>query len=111
MTTSAVTRSSAILRDTRRGLVAGVLAGLGRRIGVDPVVLRVAFVIAVVVSGGIVLLAYLVAWAALPAAEGGSAPMARFGRLARVRGDWRVAVGVGPLALSALLAFRGPGLW
>src|SRR5213078_5219928 len=38
-------------------------------------------------------------------------PMARFGRLARVRGDWRVAVGVALLALSALLAFRELGIW
>jgi signal transduction histidine kinase len=108
---SAAAGPSPLLRDTRRGLVAGVLAGLGRRIGVDPVVLRVAFVVAAVATGGLILLAYLVAWAALPAAEGGSAPVARFGRLARVRGDWRVAVGAGLLALSALLAFRELGIW
>jgi len=111
MTRMTAAGSSPILRDTQRGLVAGVLAGLGRRIGVDPVVLRVAFVITVIGTGGLVLLAYLVAWAALPAAEGGSAPMARFGRLARVRGDWRVAVGVALLTLSALLAFRELGIW
>jgi phage shock protein PspC (stress-responsive transcriptional regulator) len=101
---------SPLVRDTQRGLVAGVLAGLGRRIGVDPVILRVAFVVVVVATGGLILLAYLVAWAALPAAEGGSAPVARFG-LARVRGDWRVAVGAALLTLSALLAFRELGIW
>src|SRR3954454_9886661 len=98
-------------RDTRNGWVAGVLAGLGDRIGVDPLVLRIAFVIAAIATGGLLLLAYLIAWAALPAAEGGSAPVARFGRLPRVRGDWRVAVGAGLLTLSALLAFRQLGIW
>jgi len=97
-------------RDTRNGWVAGVLAGLGDRVGVDPLVLRIAFVIAAIATGGLLLLAYLVAWAALPAAEGGSAPVARFSRVARVRGDWRVAVGAGLLTLSALLAFRQLGI-
>jgi signal transduction histidine kinase/phage shock protein PspC (stress-responsive transcriptional regulator) len=91
--------------------VGGVLAGLAARMGVDPVVLRVAFVIAAVASGGLALLAYLVAWAALPGDRGGSGPLARLGRLARVRGDWRVAGGVGLLTLSALLAFRELGVW
>ena len=100
-----------LTRDTHHGWVAGVLAGIAERIGVDPIVLRVAAVIAVIATGGLLLLAYLVAWAALPAAEGGSAPMARFGRAAKIRGDWRVAVGAGLLTLSALLAFRQLGIW
>jgi signal transduction histidine kinase len=100
-----------LTRDTRHAWVAGVLAGIGDRTGIDPIVLRVAFVIAAIATGGLLLLAYLVAWAALPAAEGASAPMARFGRNRRVRGDWRVAVGAGLLTLSALLAFRQLGIW
>src|SRR6266508_1820148 len=108
---SARAGTSVLRRDTRRGLVAGVLAGLGARMGVDPVVLRVAFVIATVASGGLALLGYLVAWAALPAADGGSAPLARLGPLPRVRGDWRVAAGVGLLTLSALLTFRQLDIW
>lgn len=98
-------------RDSQRGLVGGVLAGLGARMGIDPVVLRVAFAIAAVASGGLALLAYLVAWAAIPATEGGAAPLAGLARVARVPGDWRVAVGVGLLTLSALLAFRELGIW
>jgi signal transduction histidine kinase len=105
------TTTGPLTRDTRHAWVAGVLAGIGDRIGIDPIVLRVAFVIGAIATGGLLLLAYLIAWAALPAAEGGSAPMARFGRIARVRGDWRVAVGAGLLTLSALLAFRQLGIW
>ena len=99
-------------RDTRRGLVGGVLAGLGARTGIDPVILRVAFVIAAVASGGLALLAYVVAWAALPA-DGRRIGAAARGSAAlpRVRGDWRVAAGVGLLTLSALLAFRELGIW
>src|SRR5215217_4874023 len=98
-------------RDTGRGLIAGVLAGLGERVGIDPVILRVAFVVVAVASGGIALLAYLVAWAALPAADGRPAPLGRLARGSRLRGDWRVAIGVGLLTLSALLAFRELGIW
>jgi signal transduction histidine kinase len=98
-------------RDTRRGLVGGVLAGVGERTGIDPLPLRIAFVVLAIASGGLVLLAYVVAWAALPAGEGRSPALARLGRLARVRGDWRVAAGVGLLTLSALLAFRELGIW
>jgi signal transduction histidine kinase/phage shock protein PspC (stress-responsive transcriptional regulator) len=108
---STATGASPLRRDTRRGLVAGVLAGLATRIGLDPVILRIAFVIMTVASGGLALLAYVVAWAALPAANGAPAPVIRLGRLPRVRGDWRVAAGVGLLTLSALLAFRALGIW
>src|ERR671936_215283 len=98
-------------RDTGRGVVAGVLAGLGARAGIDPVVLRVAFVIAAIASGGLALLAYLVAWAALPAEDGRGAPLASLVGVPRVRGDWRLAAGVGLLPLSILLAFRELGIW
>ncbi len=47
--------------------VAGVAAGFGRRYGVDPVLIRVAFVVSTIFGGaGIVL--YLAAWLLLPAA-------------------------------------------
>jgi signal transduction histidine kinase len=108
---TAASRPSPLRRDTRRGIVGGVLAGLAARTGIDAVILRVAFVITAVASGGLVLLAYVVAWAALPGDGSGSARLARLGRLPRVRGDWRVASGVGLLTLSALLAFRALGIW
>src|SRR6266545_5068251 len=105
---SAAARPPPRRRDTRRGVVGGVLAGLGARTGIDPVVLRVAFVIVAVASGGLALLAYVVAWAALPA-EGDASALVRPGRLPRVRSDWRVAAGVALLTLSALLVFRELG--
>jgi signal transduction histidine kinase len=92
-------------------LVAGVLAGLAARTGTDRTLVRVAFVVVAIATGGLALLAYLIAWAALPAGEGETAVASRLGRLAGGRADWRVAVGVGLLTLSALLAFRELGVW
>lgn len=108
---TAAPRSSPLRRDTRHALVGGVLAGLGARTGIDVAVLRVAFVVAAVASGGLALLAYLVAWAALPGEGGASRALAWRGGLPKVRGDGRVAGGVGLLTLSALLAFRELGVW
>jgi signal transduction histidine kinase len=108
---SAASQPSSLRRDPRHGLVAGVIAGLARRVGVDVVVLRVIFVIAAVASGGLALLAYLVAWAAIPADGAERVRIARIARLPRARGDARVAAGVGLLTLSALLAFRELGIW
>jgi signal transduction histidine kinase len=98
-------------RDTAHGWIAGVFAGLGQRLGVDPLILRVGFVVLAVATGGLALVGYVIAWAALPATEGKPAPLARLARVPRVRGDWRVALGVGLLTLSCLLAFRQLGVW
>jgi phage shock protein PspC (stress-responsive transcriptional regulator) len=110
---SAATESSAtrapLRRDPQNGIVGGVLAGLGVRIGIDPVILRIGFVIGAVLSGGLVILAYVVAWAAIPA-EGEASGATRY-PLPKVRSDWRVATGVGLLVLSIMLAFRELGVW
>jgi phage shock protein PspC (stress-responsive transcriptional regulator) len=108
---SAQSAKAPLRRDTRHGIVAGVMAGLATRIGIDPVVLRVGFVIAAVATGGLALLGYLVAWAAIPPVGGRARPSTRWPRLAQGRGDWRVAAGVGLLTLSALLVFRELGIW
>jgi signal transduction histidine kinase len=50
-------------------LVAGVCAGLARHLGVEPVVVRLAFG-ALTIMGGAGLLAYAAFWAFVPAAEG-----------------------------------------
>jgi signal transduction histidine kinase len=104
-------RSAPLRRDTRRGVVGGVIAGLSARTGVDVVVLRVLFVVIAVASGGLALLGYVVAWAAIPPLGRGGARVAWPGRRPAVRRYWRVAAGVGLLTLSALLAFRELGLW
>lgn len=97
-------------RDTRRGLVGGVLAGAARHFGISPVVLRIGFVIATVATSGILLLGYLIAWAGIPESENAGPRHRPFSQL-RVRSEWQVAAGVGLLTLSLLLTFRQLGVW
>ena len=80
-------------------VVAGVCAGIGRAVGVDPGVIRLAFAVLAVASGsGIVL--YLGAWAFLPA------PTAR----PEPRGAAARTLGFLLLVAGAFLAMRGLGL-
>ena len=108
---SAVPANPPLRRDNERGLIGGVLAGLSAWSGMDLAILRILFVIAAVISGGLALLAYVVAWAAIPADADGPAPLLRRVRISSAGGGWRVATGVGLLVLSALLAFRELGIW
>jgi signal transduction histidine kinase len=104
---------AAPLRDLRRdphnGKVAGVCAGLGKRLQVDPLLVRLAFV-ATTLASGIGLVLYVLAWILMPAEEapGGTALAAiqAHGR----RGTVEVALGAGLLLLAVLLAFRELGL-
>ena len=56
--------------------VAGVCGRIARYVGVDPVLIRVAWVVLTIVPGAILLgvLAYLVAWLIIPEAEAGLEP-------------------------------------
>jgi signal transduction histidine kinase/phage shock protein PspC (stress-responsive transcriptional regulator) len=94
-------------RDREDAVLGGVCAGFGRRLGIDPIVLRVVF-IAASAAGGLGVIAYGLAWALMPA-EGASRVPAL-----RVPGgpdSWSVATGIGMLMLAVLLLFREWGLW
>lgn len=60
-----------LTRDTRRGVIAGVAAGLGDHLDVDPVLVRLAFVL-LVFANGFGLLAYLVCWLVIPQRDAGA---------------------------------------
>jgi signal transduction histidine kinase len=92
-------------RDRAAGWVAGVCAGIARRYGIDPALVRLAFVIATT-AGGLGVFLYALGWLVIPAGE---APRRR--RLPAGRGAIEVALGTGLLLLSALLAFRELGIW
>src|SRR3954469_21350733 len=94
----------ALRRDPEHRVVAGVCAGIARHFGVDPLVVRVAFM-AATFAGGLGVVAYGAAWVVMPAGEGESRR-----RLAG-RPAVEVAIGAGLLVLSALLAFRALGVW
>jgi phage shock protein PspC (stress-responsive transcriptional regulator) len=54
-----------LTRDTKHGVVAGVAAGFGRYLDVDPVLARLGFVLLTFVNG-LGLLVYLAGWALMP---------------------------------------------
>jgi signal transduction histidine kinase len=109
-------RAGAPLRELRRdpehGMVAGVCAGLGRHLDIDPLLLRIAFG-AMSLASGVGIVAYVLAWIFVPAAD--SSGDTRSGAFAGAAGRsgraaLEVAAGVGFLLLSILLAFRELGL-
>jgi signal transduction histidine kinase/phage shock protein PspC (stress-responsive transcriptional regulator) len=97
------------LRRARAGkYLGGVCAGLGRHLGVDPLVVRIAFV-AAATAGGVGLLLYGLAWVLIPAEESSEATSTW--RIPRGRAAIEVALGVGLLTLSVLLTMRALGVW
>jgi signal transduction histidine kinase len=94
-------------RDPTRAIAGGVAAGLARRIGVDPLLVRIGFVVATLAAGWGALL-YLLLWATLPQREDAEsvAPRFRTGRSAV-----EVGLGAALLLLSALLLAREVGVW
>src|SRR4029453_755068 len=54
-----------VRRSRSEKLVAGVCGGVGRYLGVDPVLLRIAFII-LALANGLGVIAYVVAWVAIP---------------------------------------------
>jgi phage shock protein C len=58
-------------------VVGGVCVAVARRLGVDVALVRVAFVVALVVTGGSALGLYLLLWALTPPSAMGRAPVER----------------------------------
>jgi signal transduction histidine kinase len=85
-----------------RRLVAGVALRIARRTRIDPLLVRLAFVVTTL-AGGLGVPLYLVAWVVL---GGEGDPRLRTGR-----GAVEVAAGAGLLVLAALLTMRATGLW
>jgi phage shock protein PspC (stress-responsive transcriptional regulator) len=94
-------------RDADRKVIAGVCAGAARWLGIDPLILRIAVVIATVASG-VGLPVYIAGWLLLPPADGSPAIAAR---LRAQPGAWQIGAGVGCLTLGGLLTIRELGLW
>ena len=104
-----------LARDRSNAVVAGVCSGLARRLGVDPIIVRVVFVVAAVVTRGGAVAAYVLLWIFLDEGDREPAP----GDVNRVEAvvsrirvaNWRIAAGVGFLTLAFLLGVRELGLW
>ena len=103
-----------VLRRSREDrVIAGVCAGLGRYLGLDPVLLRIAFAILVIAGGGGILL-YVLAWILIPEArEGedlGTARPASVDTTRLIVGGTLVAVGT-ILLLNLSIPRVGKYLW
>lgn len=61
--------SRPLRRDNRRKVIGGVCAGIGHFLGADPVWIRVLLALLVLASYGYVIIAYLIAWAAIPGSD------------------------------------------
>jgi phage shock protein C len=58
-----------LLRRSRSDrMVAGVCAGLAHYLRVDPTLVRVGFAVLAIITWGVALLAYLIAWIVMPEA-------------------------------------------
>jgi len=103
---AAMTATAQLRRDDHRGVIAGVAAGLARRVGVDPMIVRVGF-IAASFAGGFGFALYLLGWALIPGEDGARAPVER---IAGKRETWLLVGGMVLLALAAMLLLREWGL-
>jgi signal transduction histidine kinase len=92
-------------RDRAAGWLGGVCAGIARRYGIDPALVRVVFVVATA-AGGFGIFLYALLWLVIPAGE-----TQRRRRLPTGRGAIEVAAGTGLLLMSVLLGFRELGIW
>jgi signal transduction histidine kinase len=107
MAAMSASAAAPLRRDPARGVLAGVAAGLARRVGVDPLIVRVGF-IAASAAGGMGLALYLIGWALMPGEDGATAPVER---IAGRRETWLVVAGMVLLTLAALLLLREWGIW
>jgi len=55
-----------LLRSRKNRMIAGVCAGIGDYLGVDPTVIRLVWVLLTFFSGGVGVLAYVIAWVIIP---------------------------------------------
>ncbi len=107
MAAMSASAAAPLRRDSAHGVIAGVAAGIARRFGVDPIVVRVLFV-ATAAAGGAGLALYAVCWAIMGGEGGKLAPIER---LAGRRETLMVVAGMVLLAIALLLLLRKWGLW
>ena len=67
--------SAAIVRSRHNRVLLGVAGGLGERLGVDPVLVRVAFAV-LAIAGGAGVALYLWLWALVPSSQSAAATAA-----------------------------------
>lgn len=108
------TETRRVRRSRRDRVLGGVCGGVGRNLNVDPILLRIAAV-ALALSGGLGVPAYVVAWIAIPEEAGPEAepPVPAVGRhgVALVVGTSLIALGALLLAQRVVPWFSGAMFW
>ena len=89
-------------------VIAGVCGGVGRYLGVDPVLLRIAFII-LALANGLGVIAYVVAWVAIPEERPGQ-PLAPAPEARRETGRLVIGGALVVLGLVLLLDRLAPSL-
>jgi len=102
-----VTEIRRVRRSREDRVSGGVCGGLGRYLQVDPVLLRIAAV-ALALSGGLGVLAYIIAWIAIPE-ESGTEPVLVQGN--DNRHGLALVVGAALVALGGLLLVQQMVPW
>jgi len=59
-------KNKKLFRSTKNRMVAGVCGGIGDYFSVDPTVIRLAWVIFTLISMGVGIIAYIMAWIIIP---------------------------------------------
>jgi signal transduction histidine kinase/phage shock protein PspC (stress-responsive transcriptional regulator) len=101
--------SRRIQRSSSDRIVAGVAAGIGDYFGVDPTIVRLAFV-ALTFAGGFGIVAYGVLWMLIPSSPE-LGPEAVESRPVVKRADLAAVVVIGILLLGVLFLFRAVSIW
>ncbi len=99
----AVTEIRRVRRSRQDRVIGGVCGGIGRYLEVDPVLLRIAAV-ALALSGGLGVLAYVVAWIVIPEETG--IEQVQLVRGSRDRHGFALVVGAALIALGGLLLIQ-----
>lgn len=102
-------RTPRLMRSRTDRVLGGVAGGIGQHLGIDPVIVRLVFVV-LVLAGGSGLLAYLIAWIVIPEAPkdaepAPARPVAAGDSTARIAGLGLIALGALLLAERLLPAF------
>ena len=97
-------------RSADGAFVAGICAGIARRLDIDPVLVRIAAVVLTIATGGLAVVAYGLLWVVLPVAPKAGKETRLPGR-GTGRNSWLIGAGVGLITLATLFIFREVGLW
>ena len=97
-----------VRRSRSERVLAGVCGGVGRYLGVDPVLLRIAFII-LALANGLGVIAYVVAWVAIPEERPGQ-PLAPAPEARRETGRLAIGGALVVLGLVLLLDRLAPSL-